>query len=280
MDVDVLAFEWGRAADLAAVAEKLRTSGKQYKAVTVTHNETSTAVTNETKAIAALVREHGALLIVDCISGMLCTDFETDAWGCDVVVAGSQKAFMLPPGLAFVSVSERAKEAMVQSKCPKFYFDLAAMLESGTKRQTAYTPAVGLFFGLETAMELILKEGVDAVIARHKRLAEGVRAGVKATGLKFFMDEAHASNALTAILPPDGVDADKLRSLLSRKHSIVLSGGQGKLKGQIFRISHMGAVSERELLGALCALEMGLREMGYACDVGAAAHAAANVWMA
>ncbi len=277
MDVDVLAFEWGQAADPSAIEQKLK-SGKQYKAVTLTHNETSTAITNDTASIAPMVREHGALFLVDCISGMLCTDFRTDEWDCDVVVAASQKAFMLPPGLCFVSVSPRAWEAVERAKSPRFYFDFRAMREPAKKGQTAYTPAVGLFFGADAALGMILREGAEQVIARHARLAAGVRAGVKALGLKLFSDEAHASNGVTAIVPPAGIDADSLRALLSQRYSVVLSGGQGKLKGQIFRIAHMGAVSEKDLLGALGTLELALSEMGHRAEPGASVAAAVRAW--
>jgi aspartate aminotransferase-like enzyme len=278
MDVDVVSFAAGQAADPDVVAGHLAKAGKTYRAVTITHNETSTAVTNDTEALAKVAREHGALVLVDCISGMLCTEFAADAWGCDVVIAGSQKAFMMPPGMAFVSLSERAKAAVAESTSPRFYFDMRAMLKSAADKQTAYTPAVGLFFAADAALDLIMAEGVDAMIARHKRLGEGVRAAIKGMGLSLFADEAHASNALTSILPPEGLAADGIRKHLSSRYDIILSGGQADLKGKIFRIAHMGATTEKELFGALCALELSLLEMGHACEPGSAAKAAASVW--
>ncbi len=279
VEVDTLEYEWGEPARPEDVAQRLAEKGEgYYRAVLFTHNETSTGLTNDSAAIARAAREHGALTIVDCISGILATPCPVDEWELDVVVAGSQKAFMIPPGLAFVSVSERAWEACANSRLPKYYWDWQAMRASAAKGETAYTPAVGLILGLEAALELILAEGVDNVIERHRRLAEGVRAAVSALGLSLLGPESHASNAVTAIRGPEGINPDELRKLASARYGVIFSGGQGKLKGKIFRISHMGAIGERELLSAIAVIEMCLKQLGYAVELGRGVAAAEALW--
>lgn len=277
--VTPLEFPWGKAADPQVLAEALAEADPPYRAVTITQNETSTGVANPIKDLLAVVAQHGCLSIVDSISGLLAMPFEMDAWGADVVVGGSQKAFAIPPGLAFVAMSERAWEAVETAKSPKYYFDLAAMRASARQGQTAYTPAVGLMRALEVALDLLLRDGVEALIARHAVTAEATRAGIAAMGLKLFSDPEHASNAVTAILPPDGLSADAIRSDLSRRFRVILSGGQKDLKGRIFRIAHLGPIEPYQILGALAALEVVLLDQGHTVFTpGAGVAAAAEVF--
>ncbi len=257
------AVEWGRGLHPEGLAKVFAEADKPFKAMTLIHNETSAGVTNPTKDLVRVAREHGALTIVDCISGLLCTEFAMDEWGVDIAVSGSQKALAIPPGLAFVAMSERAWAMTETSALPRYYFDLPAMRKDGGKGQTSYTPAVTLIRGLDVSLAIQLADGPDPVIARHKLYADAVRAGVRAMGLPLFAEEGFESNGVTAIAAPEGLDPEKVRGELKRRFDIVLSGGQSRLKGKIFRISHMGAVPPYQLLGALAALEVVLRDQGW-----------------
>jgi aspartate aminotransferase-like enzyme len=254
-----LRFEWGRAADPNSVRESL--AGGSYKAVLFTQNETSTGVTNPAAEIAAVAREAGALTIVDAISGMGGIEVRTDDWGLDVVVAGSQKALMLPPGLAFVSVSQRAWQATASARMPRYYFDLAKARESLEKGQTPYTPNTSLFFALQASLGLLRAEGLDNVWARHAEAARLVREGVTALGLKLFADPAHASNVVTSFLPPDGTDPKRVTDAMLQEHNILITGGQGKLRGKLLRIGHMGTVNDEQVRCTLDALGSVLRAL-------------------
>jgi len=278
-DVDELVYAPGTAAEPDDIAAKLDADG-DIKAVTVTFNETSTGVTNDMAAIGAAVKEHDALLLVDAISGMAAIECRTAEWGLDVVVAGSQKAFMLPPGLAFVSVSEAARAAVEQSSLPKFYWDFGAMADRAEEGQTAYTPAVSMVFALDEALSIIVdEEGVQDFAARHVRMATAVRAAIEALGLRLFADVAHASNTVTAVRG-DGFDPDAMRKVMSEKYNVLLSGGQKELKGRIFRIGHMGAVTEREILTTIACLEASLCDVGVAITRGAGVAAAIETFAA
>ncbi len=260
-DVTRLRFEPGKGADPEAVASALAHGG--YKALTLVHNETSTAVTNPTREIVAAAKEHGVLTIVDCVSGLLAVEFDMDGWGVDIAVSGSQKGLCLPPGLAFVAVSEAGWEAIEAGPTTPYYFDLRAARKSQAKGETAFTPAIGIIRALEVALELILRDGLEPVLARQRAMARAVRAAVTAMALPLFSDPAYASDAVTAVLPPEGLDPDALRTDLKKRFDIVLSGGQDELKGRIFRIAHMGAVAPYQILGALAALEVVLRDAGH-----------------
>ncbi len=254
-----LDVEWGRAADPAAVGAMLERH-PDVAAVLVTHNETSTGVTNPLAEIAAVVKSHrrpsgtAPLLLVDAISSAGCLPLETDAWGLDVVVTGSQKGWMLPPGLAFVTMSPAAWEAHAQARIPRFYFDLGAARKQLPANQTPWTPAVNLFYGLAVALELMQREGLEAIIQRHRRIGAYTRSRVKAMGLELFADERFASNTVTAIHAPAGVDVDRLRRNLERRHRVILAGGQGPLRGKIFRIGHLGNVHQEDIDAALEAI--------------------------
>ncbi len=273
--VERLDFQWGQAADPDVLRERLqRPDAEDIRAVLLTQNETSTGVCNDIQALAAVVREHGALVIVDAISGLLAIDLRTDEWGVDVVVGGSQKAFMLPPGLGFLSVSPRAWDAVEKCSQPRFYFDLTAARRSLEDRQTPYTPAVNLFVGLREALAMVFEEGLENVYARHARLARAVRAAVGALGLRLFADPAYASNVDTAVDVPSGIDGAGLLGMMNDGYDITIAGGQGPLKGRIFRIGHVGYVFERDILATIAALELSLRRAGMPVELGTGVAAA------
>jgi aspartate aminotransferase-like enzyme len=273
-----LDVEWGRAAEPAALRQALSEAttaeGSPVKAVLLTHNETSTGVLNDVQALAREAREAGALVLVDSISGLLTAELPTDAWDLDVVVAGSQKAWMIPPGLTFVAIGPRAWEAHRTARMPRFYFDFSRMRKSMEKDQTPYTPALPQLFGLREAIALIRQEGLEAGIRRHRRLARATRAGVQALGLTLFADPDHASNALTAVRVPEGLDGRRLRQALRERHGVVVAGGQGPVEQIVFRIGHLGWVGEGDILRALAALEMSLGGLGHAVQRGAGVAAA------
>ncbi len=276
--VDEVDFGWGKDVDLAVVEEKLK-ANPDYKAVLATQNETSTGVTNDIAGIGALVAKTPALLLVDGISGVGGIEIKTDAWGVDVLITASQKAMMLPPGLAMVAVSKKAWEAVEKCRSPRFYFSLPAAKKAVEKWNTAYTPGVSLFYGLEAALELMMAEGMDNVYARHGLLARAVRAAVRALGLTLLPEERCASNTVTAIHGPDGVGADELRKVLKNRYGVVFAGGQGILKGKIFRIAHMGYAGKTDVLVAVGALEMALAELGYPAELGRGMKAAQEVFL-
>lgn len=273
-DVTKLAFEWGAAADPARVREALAAGGP-WKAVLMTQNETSTAVTNPIAELAATVKEAApdALIVVDAISGLGAVPFETDEWGLDVVVSGSQKAWMVAPGLSFVAVSPRAWEAAATAKMPKFYFDLAAHKTSAESGQTPWTPAVAIMFQLDVALGLMEQEGLDEIWRRHAAVGAAVRAGLTTLGFKLLADPAFASNTVTGAWIPDDVDWKTFNGKL-RKLGLIVAGGQGSLKGKIFRIGHLGHVTVPNILNAIAVLEQTMLELGRPVKPGAAVAAA------
>ncbi len=249
-----LKFEWGKPVDPDAVRKALKSDSK-IKAVLLTQNETSTGVTNDLKSICAAINEFDKLIIVDAISGLGCIDLKTDAWKCDVVVTGSQKGWMVPPGLAMVSVSERAWKAHAQSKIPKYYWDFAKAKSYLEKGQTPWTPCISVFFALDVSLDMMLKEGLANIFARHAKLGDMTRKGVKALGLSLLAaDEKYASNTVTAVNASEKMNVSKLQQVLRDEYKVVVSGGQGDLTGKIFRIGHLGWVTEsdiKETLGAI-----------------------------
>jgi aspartate aminotransferase-like enzyme len=261
--VERLNFEWGKAVDPQKVRQALSKDGG-IKAVLVTHNETSTGVTNDLGAISAVVREYDKLLIVDAISSLGAIDLPTDKWGCDIVVTGSQKGWMAPPGIAMVSVSERAWKANAQAKMPRYYWDFAKAKKFLEKGQTPWTPAVSTIYALAKALEVFEKEGLKNIVARHARVGSKAREGAKSLGLSLFADESYASNTVTAINVPAGVDAKKLLKILREEYDTVLSGGQQKLDGKIFRIGHLGYVNENDISVTIKSLKAALPKAGIA----------------
>ena len=261
-EVIPLQFEWGKAADPDAIRQALRSEPK-IKAVLVTHNETSTGVTNDLASISAIVKEFGKLLLVDAISSLSAINLPVDEWHCDVVVTGSQKGWMIPPGLAMVSVSEKAWQANSQAKMPRFYWDFAKARSYLEKGQTPWTPAMTTIFALAKALELMEKEGLANILARHARVGQTARDGVKSLGLSLFADEKYASNTVTAIAATNGLDPKKLNKIMREEHGIVLSGGQQKLDGKIFRIGHLGRVTEEDIKDVISALKLALPKAGF-----------------
>jgi serine---pyruvate transaminase len=248
-------------------------------AVYVTQSETSTGVVHDVESIARAVRPTGALVVVDAVSSLGGVELAVDAWGIDVAVAGSQKALMCPPGLAFASVSPRAWEQSDRATLPRHYLSWRVAAESQRKNDTAFTPAVTIVAALHRALELIEARGKDAIWAHNRRLAYGAREGVKALGLDLYGPDDETSAMVTAFLMPDGIDGQKCYSVLRDRHGIVLAGGQGKLRGRIMRIGHMGFMNEFDIVTALAGLELALAELGYRSPVpGAGAARAIEVF--
>lgn len=257
-DVKKLSFDWGVPADPDAVRLALKDDAG-IKAVLVTHNETSTGITNDLKSIAAVAREFDKLILVDGVSSVGSIDLPVDAWQCDVVVTGSQKGWMTPPGMAMVSMSQRAWQANEKAKMPRFYLDLGrARKILDEKGQTPWTPAISTLYALDVGLDIIEKEGLQNVFSRHARVAKVAREGAKSLGLTLFARESHASNTVTAINVPSGVDGKRLLQILREEHQVVLSGGQAKLEGKIFRIGHLGWVAESDMNVVIAALKKAL----------------------
>ncbi len=261
-EVIPLRFEWGKAADADAIRQALQTEPK-IKAVLVTHNETSTGVTNDLASISSVVKEFDKLLLVDAISSMSSINLPVDDWHCDVTVTGSQKGWMVPPGLVMVSLSQEGWQAQAKAKMPRFYWDFAKAKSYLEKGQTPWTPAISTIFGLSVSLEMMLREGLANIIARHARVGQAARDGVKSLGLSLFAEEGYASNTVTAIAAPDGLDTKKMLRILREEHRVVLSGGQQRLAGKIFRIGHLGWVNEEDIEAVISALKVVLPQAGF-----------------
>jgi aspartate aminotransferase-like enzyme len=263
LEVDVVSAEWGQPLDPEAFRTALETdTEKQIKAVILTHSETSTGVINDLETIARYVKAHGtALTIADCVTSLGASNVPMDAWGLDVVASGSQKGYMLPPGLSFVAMSDRAWAAYATSDLPKFYLDLGPYRKTAAKDSNPFTPAVNLYFGLEAALDMMQKEGLEAIFARHERHRAAAQAGMEAIGLPLFAAKGHGSPAITAVAP-EGLDAELLRKTVKEKFDILLAGGQDHLKGKVFRIGHLGYVCDRDVLTAVSAIEATLQSLG------------------
>ena len=263
LEVDVVTAEWGQPLDPEAFRTALEAdTEKQIKAVVLTHSETSTGVINDLETIARYVKAHGtALTIADCVTSLGASNVPMDAWGLDVVASGSQKGYMLPPGLSFVAMSDRAWAAYATSDLPKFYLDLGPYRKTAAKDSNPFTPAVNLYFGLEAALDMMQKEGLEAIFARHERHRAAAQAGMEAIGLPLFAATGHGSPAITAVAP-EGLDAELLRKTVKEKFDILLAGGQDHLKGKVFRIGHLGYVCDRDVLTAVSAIEATLQSLG------------------
>ena len=273
-----ISAEWGQPLD----TEEFRTlleadSNKEIKAVIVTHSETSTGVLNDLETISSLVKAHGtALSIVDAVTSLGAYNVPIDEWGLDVVASGSQKGYMIPPGLGFISVSDKAWEAYANCKFPRFYMDLGKYKKANQKASTPFTPPVNLMYGLQVALQMMQREGLEGIFSRHLRLTQATRAAVQALGLKLFAADDCASTAVTAV-DPAPIGAEDIRKIMSSKYGIALAGGQDHLKGKIFRIGHLGFVSDRDMLTGIACLEATLTELGHKVEPQAAVKAAAAV---
>lgn len=273
-DVTKVEAEWGYAAAAEEVREVLRAT-PGTKAVLLTHNETSTGVMNPIAQLAAAIREEApdALILVDSVSGLGAVPFEMDAWGVDLVVTGSQKAWMAAPGLAMIAASPRAWAAMETSTMPRFYLDLRAHRESHANGQTPWTPAIAVVYQVDEGLRIMAAEGKDGVFARHEACAAAARAGLTALGFELFADPAVASKTVTAANVPEDLDWKSFNGEVKRR-GVVLAGGQGKLTGKIFRLGHLGSVTLEEILGAMSTLEMVSIGVGRPVTPGAAVAAA------
>jgi len=268
--VEKIDFTWGEAADPQRIKEHLdQDVNREIKAILVTHNETSTGVYNDVKAISEARGDHPALLMVDAISGLAVLDLKMDDWNLDVVVSGSQKAFMIPPGLCFMAFSDKALQKHKEAKMPRFYWDISSGLKYLEKGQNPYTPAISLYYGLGEALKMMEEEGLDNIIERHRNYRDMVRASVRAMGLKLLAQEENASHALTAVVAPEEIGANKIRKYMADQFNIVLAGGQQSLDNVIFRIGHLGYVRELDLLATLAALEIALQKLGWDLEFGA-----------
>ncbi len=271
LDVVEVTAPWGQPINPADVQAALTAdSAKAIKGVIITHSETSTGVINDLETINKHVKAHGALIIVDAVTSMGATNVPIDEWGLDVVCSGSQKGFMVPPGMGFVAVSAKAWEAYKTAKIPKFYLDLGKYRKDGAP----FTPPVNLIFALQASLEMMKKEGLENIFARHHRHRDACRAAVKAMGLELYAPDGHGSPAITAVSTPA---AEEIRKVMKKKYDIVLAGGQDHLSGQVFRIGHLGFVCDRDILSALAALEGTLAELGTGKSNGAGVAAAAQI---
>ena len=263
LEVQVIKAEWGQPLDPEAFRAALEAdTAKAIKAVILTHSETSTGVINDLQAIAGHVKDHGtALTIADCVTSLGACNVPMEAWGLDVVGSGSQKGYMMPPGLGFVAMSDRAWKAHERSDLPKFYFDLGKYRKSAKADSNPFTPAVNLYYALEAALEMMQKEGLEAIFARHARHRDAAQAGMVAMGLPLYAAEGHGSPAITAVAP-EGIDAEELRKAVKQRFDILLAGGQDHLKGKVFRIGHLGFVCDRDVLTAVAAIEATLQGLG------------------
>jgi aspartate aminotransferase-like enzyme len=271
-----LSAPFGDTVPAGAFAEALRRH-PEAKAVLMQHSESSTGVLHDVQGIAAVTRDSQAILIVDAVSSLGIADLPMDAWGVDVVVSGSQKGLMLPPGLSFSAVSEKAWGHVRTSRLPKYYFDFTAEAKSVAKGEAHFTPAVSIMLGLREVLRMLEAEGLANVFRRHDRLARATRAGVEALGLEIFA-KATPSPALTPVVPPAGIDSEKILATYSSSHNITIAGGQGEMKGKVFRLGHMGYVAEFDVIIALAALEQVLQELGHAVDFGASVSAAQKIF--
>ncbi|MFO7629896.1 MAG: alanine--glyoxylate aminotransferase family protein [Prochlorococcaceae cyanobacterium] len=277
LDVQVIKADWGQALDPEAFRAALEAdTAKAIKAVILTHSETSTGVINDLETIARHVRAHGtALTIADCVTSLGACNVPMDAWGLDVVGSGSQKGYMMPPGLGFVAMSDRAWAAYEHSDLPKFFLDLGKYRKTAAKNSNPFTPPVNLYYALEAALTMMQAEGLEAIFARHARHRAAAQAGMQAIGLPLFAAAGHGSPAITAVAPV-GIDAETLRKAVKERFDILLAGGQDHLKGKVFRIGHLGFVADRDVLTAVAAIEATLQELGlHQGNPGAGAAAAA-----
>jgi len=264
LKVTRIEFPWGQAADPSVVEEHLKAAAP-YKGVLLTHNETSTGVANDVQALAALIRQLNpdTLIAIDAVSSLGCIPLEMDAWDIDVVFTGSQKGWMVPPGVMMIAAGPRAWEANKTAKLPRFYFDWALSRKNLEKWQHPTTPPVSIFYALDLALEMMLAEGREAIFERHQRIGDYVRWRAQDMGLKLLADHEYASNTVTAVLTPEGINVKELLKKLREEDKVVFQGGQEHLEGKIFRVGHLGFFQEIDLVEAMDMMEKRLREFGF-----------------
>jgi len=278
VEANIINVEWGQAVDPERIKEELK-KHPDTKAVYFQATETSTGVVHPVKEIAKIVHENSnAIVVVDGITGVGVFELPMDDWGIDILITGSQKALMLPPGLAFIGVSDRAWKLNETSNLPRYYFNLNKELKNIVKNQTAYTPAISLIIGLGESLKMMREEGLENVYKRHAILAEATRKGVQAMGLKLYAPIS-PSNSLTAVLAPEGMDSGKVISALEKDFGIRVANGQDQAKGKIFRIAHMGYYDKSDILFVLASLEIVLNKLGYKVEPGVGVGAAEKVFM-
>jgi aspartate aminotransferase-like enzyme len=279
LEVTVLEYGWQQVVDPADIATFLK-ENPDTRGVIVTQSETSSGVLNDVQAVGAIVKDYpDCVLIVDSITGIGAVDCQTDEWCLDVVMTGSQKGLMLPPGLAAVTVSPKAWRAYERSTLPKFYFDWKKYLKNLEKDTTPFTPAVSLMIGLAESLKLMREEGLENIIARHARLAEATRAGCEALGLELFAPAEGRGNAVTPVWVPEEIDGKKLVSTMKNKYGVTIAGGQDDYAGRIFRVGHLGYFGDFDIITTLAALEMTLKELGYEFEAARGIKAAEAVLM-
>jgi len=252
-----LSFEWGKAADIDEMRKALD-NDPEIKAVLVTHNETSTGVTNDLRAIGSLVKDYDKLLLVDAVSSLGSIDLPVDEWHCDIAITASQKGWMVPPGLAMISVSPEAWKAHARAGIPRAYFDFAYTKECIEKGYLPWTPAISLLFALSVSLKMMLEEGLANIVARHAQVGQAARDGVKSLGLALFADENYASNTVTVVKAPADIDVNKLLSILREDYHVVLGAGYQRLAESIFRIGHLGWINTDDIEVVISALKMSL----------------------
>lgn len=268
--VEKIEVEAGQIIDPEELRAKLAEDvNKEIKLVTLTHSETSTGAANDIKTLCSIIREHGALSVVDGVTSVCAMPCKPDEWGIDVLVSGSQKGFMVPPGLAFLTANERAWKVYEECKYPSFYFDWGAYRKSTRANSTPFTPAVNLITGLNTALRMIKDEGIENVNARHKKYALALRKALKAINLDLLVkNDENASYSITSILPPEGVSVPDIRKYLKEDFDIVVANGQNQLKDKIFRMGTLGFVCERDLIASVGALEAVLKKLEHKFELG------------
>lgn len=276
-NVEIINVEWGKAVNPIDIDKKLKANSK-IKAVFTTHCETSTGVVNDIAAIGKVVKNTEAVLVVDAISSLGAMDLKTDEWVCDVVVSGSQKGLMLPPGLGFISTSPKALKLIESSQNPRYYFDLRKAKKALDKTDTPFTSSITLITALSETLKMMREDGLENIFSRHKKMAEATRAAIKALGLELFAPAA-SSDAVTAVKIPAGIDGEKLVKTMRDTYGVTIAGGQEELKGKIFRIAHMGFIEEFDILTGISCLEKVLTQMGYKFQLGSGVKAAEEVFL-
>ncbi|MFH0936028.1 MAG: alanine--glyoxylate aminotransferase family protein [Candidatus Omnitrophota bacterium] len=277
VNCEVIQVEWGKPVEPEEIEKRLK-ANPRIKAVFTTLCETSTGVTNDIEAIGRVINDTGSVLVVDAISGLGTIPCASDAWHCDVVVSGSQKGLMLPPGLGFISLSPKAWKLVDSAKCPRYYFNLKKAKKAYDQVDTPFTPAITLVIALCQALKMMREEGLENIFLRHKKMARAVRCAVKSLGLQLLAPDA-ASDAVTAVKVPANIDTGKLVKTMRDTYGVTIAGGQGDLKGKLFRIAHMGYIGEFDIITGISCLEKVLQQMGHKFELGSGIKAAEEVFL-